>query len=88
MHAKFTRGKTPVISFYDLDPNTKDQLLLKCEEAKCNISDEFIVSVVINLYVDYGSVKEVLDYDYFCLLIENEVNSALDCLERAIHNSG
>lgn len=88
MHAKFTRGKEPVISFDNLDARTKDQLLLKCEEAKCNFSDEYLVSVSINRYANYGAVKDVLDYDYFSLLIEKEVSSALDCLERAIFRAG
>lgn len=87
MHTKFTRDKTPVIAFDELDAVTKDQLLSKCEKVKCDFSDEYVVSILVNRYGNYGSVKEVLDYDYFSLLIEQEVIAAIECLERAIRRA-
>jgi molecular chaperone DnaK len=84
MHHKFLRGKERIISFDELDPISKDQLILKCEKAKCDFSDEYLVPISINKYGNYGSVRDTLDYDFFSLLLENEVQNAINCLERAI----
>ena len=84
MHTKFIRGKTPIISFDELDPVTKDQLIVKCEEAKCNFSDDDLTTVSINRYGSYGSVRDTLDYDFFSLLFEIEIDEAVRCLETAI----
>ena len=89
MHSKFLKNKIPQISFEELDPATKDQLLVKCEKAKCDFSDdEEMVTISINKYGNYGSVKETLDYDYFSLLLESEVTNALGCLDTVIKKSG
>lgn len=88
MHAKFARKKGISISFDALDPLTKDQLLYRCEKAKCDFEDEDIVSINLNKYGEWGPVRESLDYDYFSLLIEEDVNNAIACLERAINKSG
>lgn len=88
MHAIFMRGKTPAISFDDLDASTKDQLLMKCEKAKCDFEDEDIVSLSINRYGNYGSVRDTISYDFFALLIENDVENAVNCLDRAIKKAG
>lgn len=84
MHARFMRGKAPAISFEELDPLTKDQLLLKCEKSKCDFCDEDIMQISLNKYGEYGPVREAIDYEFFALLIEPEISAALDCLERAI----
>lgn len=84
MHRKFMRGRVPVISFEELDPATKDQLILKCEKAKCDFSDDDLVSISINKYGNYGSVRDTIDYDFFSLLLESEIEDATNCLERAI----
>lgn len=88
LHAKFMRNKTPAIAFEDLDSNTKDQLLTKCEKAKCDFEDEDIVSITLNRYGEYGAVRENIEYDYFSLLLEKEVDRAIDCLESAINKAG
>jgi molecular chaperone DnaK len=87
MHYKFIRGKSPIISFDELDSLTKDQLIMKCEKAKCDFSDEDLVTISINKYGNYGAVRDTLDYDFFSLLLESEIQNALYCLEKAIHKS-
>lgn len=88
MHNRFMRGKTPSISFEELDAQTKDQLLTKCEQAKCDFEDEDIVQVRLNRYGEYGPVKDSVDYENFSLLIEEDVNNAILCLKEAISKAG
>jgi|LSQX01.1.fsa_nt_gb molecular chaperone DnaK len=84
MHAKFMRSKTPAVSFEEMDATIKDQLIMKCEKAKCDFCDDDIVSVSINRYGGYGSVRDTMNYDFFSLLLEEEVEEAINCLKRAI----
>lgn len=88
MHARFMRNKTPSISFDELDPVTKDQLLSRCEQAKCDFEDEDIVSLTMVKYGNYGPVRDSIDYDYFSLLLEDDINNAISCLEEAISKAG
>ena len=88
MHARFMRGKSTVISFDDLDAATKDQLLMKCEKAKCEFEDEDLVTLTINRYGNYGSVRDTISYDFFALLLEKDVDNAVDCLNKAIRKAG
>jgi len=88
MHTRFMRKKGISISFDDLDPITKDQLLTKCEKAKCDFEDEDIVAISINKYGEYGSVRDSIEYDFFSLLIENDIDRAINCLNRAIDKAG
>jgi len=88
MHARFMRGKTPSISFDELDPITKDKLLTQCERAKCDFEDEDIVSISIMKYGNYGPVRDSIDYDHFSLILEDDVNNAILCLKEAIKKAG
>lgn len=89
MHAKYMQKSTyPSISFAELDAVTKDQLLTKCEKAKCDFEDDDIVTITINKYGDYGSVMETISYDYFALLLEKNIEDAVYCLDKAIKKAG
>jgi molecular chaperone DnaK len=88
MHTRFMRTKTPAISFDELDAVTKDRLLSQCERAKCDFEDEDIVSISIMKYGSYGPVRDSIDYDYFSLLLEDDVSNAMNCLEEAIAKAG
>ena len=88
MHSRFIRQKTPTIPMEELPAASLDQLLSKCENAKCSFEDEDVVSVSINRYGTYGAVRESIEYDYFSLLIEQDVNNAIECLKKAIHKAG
>ncbi len=91
MHAKFCRKKgIDNLSFDKLDPVTKDQLITKCEKAKCDFEDEDEESerIGLNRYGEYGPVSETIDYDFFALLLEEDVNRAVACIDDAISKSG
>ena len=88
IHARFMREKNLSISFDELDPKTKDQLLTKCEQAKCDFEDEDVVQVRLNRYGNYGPVRHSVDYEYFSLLLEDDINNALICLKEAIQKAG
>ena len=88
MHAKFMRNKTPVIPMEELPATAQDQLLSKCEKAKCDFDDEDVVSLSINRYGSYGAVRDSVEYDYFSLLIEQDIDNAVNCLKSAIQKAG
>lgn len=88
MHTRFMRKKEKSIAFDDLDPVTKDQLLMKSEKAKCDFEDEDYVSISINRYGEFGAVRDSVDYDFFSLLIDSDVDQAISCLKKAIGNAG
>ena len=74
--------------FDDLAPVFKLRLLDLCEQAKCNLADEDVASISIAKLDKYGRAFEKIDYDYFSLLIENEVDQAVGCLLTALSDAG
>lgn len=75
-------------AFEDLSQKVQLRLLQKCEQAKCDLADEDIVTIMDANLDGYGMMMEKIDYPYFSLLIENEVNQAVDCLMRALADAG
>lgn len=88
MHTRFMRNKTPIIPMDELPATSQDQLLSKCEKAKCDFEDEDVVALSINRYGTYGAVRDSIEYDYFSLLIEQDVEDAINCLKKAIQKAG
>lgn len=86
MQASKKSGKD--FGFESLSDGVQKRLLQKCEVAKCSLADEDIVTVRDANLDGKGMMLERIDYDYFELLIEEEVNQAVHCLLRAISNSG
>lgn len=74
--------------FEDLSQKVQLRLLQKCEQAKCDLADEDIVTIMDANLDGYGMMMEKIDYSYFSLLIENEVNQAVDCLMKALSEAG
>ena len=74
--------------FDDLSPEYQLRLLDLCEQAKCNLADEDVATISMARLDKYGRALERLDYDYFSLLIENEVDQAIDCLLTALSDAG
>lgn len=85
---KVARKTDQDFSFDDLAPEFKLRLLDLCEQAKCNLADEDVASISIARLDKYGRALEKLDYDFFALLIENEVEQAIDCLLTALSDAG
>ena len=75
-------------AFEDLSQKVQLRLLQKCEQAKCDLADEDIVTIMDANLDGHGMMMEKIDYPYFSLLIENEVNQAVDCLMRALSDAG
>ena len=75
-------------AFEDLSQKVQLRLLQKCEQAKCDLADEDIVTIMDANLDGHGMMMERVDYPYFSLLIENEVNQAVDCLMRALEEAG
>lgn len=88
IHSKFMRNKQSPVSLEDIDKTAKDRLLMECERAKCELETEDIVSVQIFKYGNFGSLNESIDYNFFSLLIEKDVEKAENCLKKAIEKSG
>ena len=88
---KIARKKDINFSYYDLNPEYRQLLLSACEDAKCDLADEDIATVSLSKLDSegkFGRVYEKIDYDYFSLLIENEIDKAVDCLLTAISEAG
>jgi len=88
IHIKFMRSKQTSVSFDNLEKTTKDRLLMECERAKRELETEDIASVTIFKYGDFGSLNDSIEYDYFSLLIEKDIEKAENCLKKAIEESG
>ena len=85
---KVARKTDQDFSYDDLAPEFKLRLLDLCEQAKCNLADEDVATISIAKLDKYGRALERLDYDFFALLIENEVERAVDCLLTALSDAG
>lgn len=85
---KVARKTNQDFSFDDLAPEFQLRLLNLCEQAKCNLADEDIATVSIAKLDKYGRALEKIDYDFFALLIENEVDQAIECLLQALSEAG
>jgi len=78
-------------TFEDLDPKYRQRLLNACERTKCDLADEDIAIVSLaRLDEDgkLGRIRQEITYDYFSLLIENNVENAISCLEKAMRDAG
>ena len=86
---KIARKKDLDLSFDQLKPESQLILLDICEQAKCDLSDEEKVSVFSPGDIEeLGLFNESIDYDFFSLLIENEVDQAIDKLLVALSDAG
>ena len=72
----------------DLSPRVQLRILQKCEQAKCNLADEDIVTIMDANLDGFGMLMEKIDYSYFSLLIENQVNQAVECLMNVLSKAG
>ena len=85
---KAARKADKNIGFDDLESESRLMLLDLCEQAKCDLADEDKVNVVALSLGKLGRVFESIDYDFFALLIEQEVDKAIDCLLTALSDAG
>lgn len=88
MHAKIARKKGKEITFDDMPASAKDLMLVKAERAKRALGDDDTATISINNYGPYGACREIIDYDWFADIVAPEVKMAMDCLKKAIDQSG
>lgn len=75
-------------AFEDLSQKVQLRILQKCEQAKCDLADEDIVTIMDANLDGHGMMMEKVDYPYFSLLIEDEINRAVECLMKALSDAG
>ena len=88
IHAKIARKKGMEIAFADMPSSAQDMMRVRSESAKRALGDDDTATISINNYGPYGACREMLDYDWFADIVEPEVNMAMDCLKKAIDQSG
>ena len=88
MHERFCEDKKINLSFDEISSKARDSIICKCEAAKIDLTDTDVSSISMLQYDNLGIVRASIDYDYFSLLIEPEVEMAMECLENAINKSG
>ena len=88
IHAKIARKKGIELAFADMPANAQDMMRVRSERAKRILGDDDTATISINNYGPYGACRELLDYDWFADIVEPEVTMAMDCLKKAIDQSG
>lgn len=88
IHAKIARKKGKEIAFADMPASAQDMMLVRAERAKRALCDDDTATISINSYGSFGACREILEYDWFADIVEPEVNMAMDCLKKAIDQSG
>ena len=88
MHAKIARKKGKEVAFEDMPSNAQDLMRVRSERAKRALGDDDTATISINNYGQYGACREIIDYDWFVDIVEPEVTKAMDCLTKAIDQSG
>ncbi len=88
MHIRYCRAKGVSKSFEEVDPKSRDSLIVKSEMAKISLSEGAeIGKVMVPNYDQPGVFRDTLDYDLFAELVQPEVKEALNCLDRAIEKA-
>lgn len=89
IHEKINRKKKLNIAFDDMPSIAKDNIIMRAERAKIDLSDEDEneATVSINQYGEYGVCREILDYEWFKDIIAPEVTKAIECLDNTIKKS-
>ena len=88
IHARIARKKGLELSFADMPSSAQDMMRVRSERAKRALGDDDTAIISINNYGPYGACRELLDYDWFADIVEPEVAMAVDCLKKAIDQSG
>src|SRR5574344_135361 len=82
-HKNFCKKNNSNRLFDEVPDEMKYLLLAKSERAKCNFSDQDEVSIKLNNYLD-SQLRFDISYEQFKNLIENEVDKAVEGLEKTI----
>lgn len=88
IHSKIARKKGIDIAFSDMPASAQDMMRVRSERAKRALGDDDTATISINNYGSYGACRELLEYDWFADIVEPEVSMAIECLQKAIEQSG
>jgi len=88
IHTKIARKKGVEIAFEDMPSSAQDLMRVRAERAKRMLGDDDTATISINNYGIYGACRETLEYDWFADIVNPEVEMAMECLEKAISQSG
>lgn len=88
IHSKIARKKGIEMAFEDMPSSAQDLMRVRSERAKRALGDDDTATISINNYGPYGACREILDYDWFADIVDPEVTMAIDCLKKAIDQSG
>lgn len=82
-HKSFCEKNNLNTLFDEVPDEMKFLLLARSERAKCNFSDQNEVSIKLNNYLG-SQLRYDISYDQFKNLIDNEIDKAIECLEKTI----
>ena len=88
IHKKIMKNKKGNIRFEDMSPKDQDKMIVVCERAKKELGENDLTSISITNYGEYGYVKIPLDIDEFTLILEKFIDKSIECLNKAIIDSG
>ncbi len=88
IHSKIARKKGIETAFADMPFSAQDLMLVRAERAKRMLGDDDTATISINSYGIYGACRETLEYDWFADIVAPEVDKAMECLRKAIHQAG
>lgn len=88
IHSKIARKKGIETAFADMPSSAQDMMRVRAERAKRMLGDDDTATISINNYGVYGACRETLEYDWFADIVAPEVEMAMNCLEKAIQQSG
>lgn len=87
VHSKVMKEKGKNIPFKEMNSRHQDMMIVMAERAKRELADTDITYIAINNYGDFGLIKVPIEIDVFSLLIEHEVDMAIQCLEGAVRGA-
>jgi molecular chaperone DnaK len=87
IHKKIIRKKDVKTSFEEMPLAATEILRMRSERAKRSLSEDDDAIISLNNYGVYGACREILDYDFFSVIIEPIIEEAINCLDKAIIES-
>jgi molecular chaperone DnaK len=87
VHKELMRSGKINNGFMSMPSTARDKLIANCERAKRDLYDSDIVRIALS-YGEVGLINQTIDIDTFSELIEPCINEAMECLDRAVKDSG
>lgn len=88
VHSLVANKRHSSLAFEDMTSSAKDKMLVRCEQVKISFEDGEDKDLAFPGYGELGIVNQSLHYDWFCEVINPEIDEAIECLEKTIRQSG